>query len=186
MRHTERADVEVLPAEQPRDEDTGQYVPLLDEEAIERIATGIRAGATLEGAARYAGVSRATFYRWLTAGRRAMDAGETDTLPVKLVEAIDAALGDFELGAVARIQKAGEDPKAWQAMAWLLERRFPDAYGRRQRIDVGDTDDPRVKVLVQALGEKLDPGRLSDEELDMLIDLHTKMLPENRQIGEGG
>lgn len=33
------------------------------------------------------------------------------------------------------IKTAAKDPKEWRAGAWLLERRYPDEYGR-QKLDV--------------------------------------------------
>lgn len=47
---------------------------------------------------------------------------------------------------VKRIAKAGE--KNWQADAWLLERRFPDEFARRENVRVGD---PEGKPLATAV-----------------------------------
>lgn len=194
MQHGKKAGVEVVPLEDDdgrRRDANGRYDGKLTADAIGRIGQAVRAGTTLEGAARYAGVDRVTFYRWLTEARRLQDAGALedrgddarDSLLARLIGEVDAALADFEVGAVARLQKFGEDQ--WQPVAWLLERRFPDAYGRRQRIDVEGSDDPRVAALVKVSGGKWDVGALSDEELDTLIDLHLKMAP-GRELGEGG
>jgi hypothetical protein len=48
---------------------------------------------------------------------------------------VDAALAEWETGHVEAIEAAGEHPQHWTARAWLLERRFPDKYGRRDRMD---------------------------------------------------
>lgn len=34
-----------------------------------------------------------------------------------------------------RIERASRDPKLWPAAAWLLERRNPKKYGKRDRVD---------------------------------------------------
>ena len=57
----------------------------------------------------------------------------------------DAAVGQDEITehsttyvkgeVVQEIQKTKQQAPKWQAAAWLLERRFPDQYGRRKAFD---------------------------------------------------
>jgi hypothetical protein len=37
-----------------------------------------------------------------------------------------------EITHLKNIRVAAEDPKQWRASAWLLERKFPDHYGKRK------------------------------------------------------
>jgi hypothetical protein len=48
-------------------------------------------------------------------------------------EAITKALAESETALVAHINRAGD--KSWQAHAWLLERRFPERWGRKDRLE---------------------------------------------------
>lgn len=142
----------------------------LTAETTDRIVTAIRAGASLEAAAGYAGVGRQTFFDWLRKGR------QTDPAPVyaDLVAAVDEALAQFEVHAVGRIAKAGETE--WQADAWRLERRFPDRYGRRTRVD--------GNVTVQA-APFIDTSKLTLDEQRTLLELLEKASPAQEQLAEG-
>ena len=45
------------------------------------------------------------------------------------------------------IQQAAEKG-TWQAAAWLLERRYPDGYGRQQHVKVKEEPNTQTGVLV--------------------------------------
>jgi len=99
----------------------------------ERIARAIRAGNYPEVAARHAGVHPSTYYRWLERGGLDGEAPEDD--PYRHFRAeVERALADSEAAEVGLIAQAARGG-TWQAGAWLLERRFPDRWGRRQRVE---------------------------------------------------
>jgi len=99
----------------------------------ERIARAIRAGNYPEVAARHAGVHPSTYYRWLERGGLDGDAPEDD--PYRRFRAeVERALADAEAAEVALIAQAARSG-SWQAAAWLLERRHPDRWGRRARLE---------------------------------------------------
>jgi transposase len=95
---------------------------------IKKIVEAIKAGATHEHAAQYAGIHVATFYDW----KAKADAGEEAF--AEFAEALKTAEGKGAVELLKKIQSAAEDPKYWAAAAWILERRHPDTYGR-QRIE---------------------------------------------------
>ena len=86
-------------------------------ETAERIIRALRLGATHRLAAAAGGINVATFYRWLDADRAFRDA-------------VKEAEGAAALAALAAIERAAQ-AGTWQAAAWLLERRYPEEYGRR-------------------------------------------------------
>lgn len=47
-------------------------------------------------------------------------------------------------------------PNTWQAAAWLLERRHPDVYGQRARVEVSRDIREEAALLAAELG--LDPA----------------------------
>jgi len=97
----------------------------LTPERITAICNAIVAGATFQTAAQFAGVSERTLKLWRAKGR------EQKRGPYKDLEvAVRTALAKFEVAAVAKIREAGESPKCWTALAWLLERRFPERWAR--------------------------------------------------------
>ncbi len=94
----------------------------------ERVVAAIHAGAYPEQAVLAAGISKSSFYRWMVRGR-----GEQAGAYVAFVAAIERAEAEEEVANVAIIHAA--TPKHWQAAAWMLERRHPDRWGRRDRFD---------------------------------------------------
>jgi transposase len=94
-------------------------------ERITAILSGIEGGLTETDAAQTAGISRGTLYNWKSE--------DPD-----LIEAIAAAKSRFvrTLTALILQHAASRFPNSWQAAAWLLERRFPDDFGAKQRLEI--------------------------------------------------
>ena len=86
-------------------------------EREQRLLTALAAGNTRQAACHYAAISDETFARWQRSS-------------VEFVDAVKKAEADAEVRHVANIAKAAQDGQ-WQASAWWLERRRPDAYARR-------------------------------------------------------
>lgn len=91
-----------------------------------KIVKALKAGATHDLAALYAGISRTTFYDWKARG----EAGEEDFSDFS--DAIALAEGKGAVELLEKIKLATKDPKEWRAGAWLLERRYPEQYGKQQ------------------------------------------------------
>ena len=101
----------------------------LTPEVEARLVEAVELGATWERAADAAGVGASTLRDWRQRG----EAGE------KPFAAFLASVKRAESAGVERalrsIRKAAEGG-AWQASAWLLERRYPADYGRRSEVSV--------------------------------------------------
>jgi hypothetical protein len=100
----------------------GRPVKLTDEVKT-KLLQALAFGATQRLAAEYAGVGESTFRAWMASKRGAEF--------LALQAAVKEATAKGSVGALAKIQKAATDGQ-WQAAAWLLERRHPEEYGRRQ------------------------------------------------------
>lgn len=153
----------------------GRFTSTLSEDVIVLVERALLVGATLEGAAGYAGVSKRQLFRWLAEGRRSADEG---SLAVRLVERVDAALSQMEVGLVTAIRTAGRE--SWQANAWILERRFPQRYGRKLQADLSITatsDDPRIVALHEA-GFQGDASLLTEEDIETLLTIMAKAIPQ--------
>ena len=85
----------------------------------------------------YIGVARSTWRLWLRRGRREAerlardpkakpDPGEA--IYLEFSDAIKRGLAEAEMRAVSCILNAA--PQHWQAAAWVLERRWPQHWGR--------------------------------------------------------
>ena len=114
-------------------------------EQMEKLYEGLRHGMTRRAAAAFAGYSKTTLYRMLE-----HDKGT-------LVAAIEKAEGEAEAAHTMIVAEAG--PKNWQASAWWLERRHPDDYGRRDRVDVT----LNVQKMAESIAGDLDPAELVAE-----------------------
>jgi hypothetical protein len=85
-----------------------------------KISQSVEKGCSRRAAAALAGVSVSTLHEW-----REQFSDFSDRL-----EKADAR---FEESCVAAIRRAGKRPRNWTANSWLLERKFPESYGRIDR-----------------------------------------------------
>jgi len=113
----------------------------------EDIIKALRAGNSRRDSALYAGISETTFYSWMARGR------EGEPLYSEFLEAVEKAEAQSVVRNVAIIQRAAEE--TWQAAAWWLERKRPDDWGRRQRMDIG-ADKEELEVIVKIGGKRQD------------------------------
>ena len=104
-----------------------------------RVLEAITGGATRTAAALHAGIDERTLYRWMDRY-------------VSFASDLTRAEADAELRCTALIQRAAEID--WRAAAWWLERRRPDEYGRRERVDSRvDISNSGVHIYLPARGE---------------------------------
>lgn len=97
----------------------------LNERTKSAILQSLLAGSTIDAAAWAASVNPTTLYAWLRAGK-SDDA--TEELR-QLHEDVEAAIAKSEVHLVAIVRSHAK--KNWKPAAWLLERRNPSAWGRR-------------------------------------------------------
>lgn len=93
----------------------------LTPEREQRLLTAIRAGNTRRAAAAAAGIDQDTIANWC---RRSS----------VFSDALTRAEGEAEVALVAIVRTAAKTD--WRAGAWQLERRWPETWGRRERVDV--------------------------------------------------
>ena len=115
-----------------------KYTPAV----VDKIVEALEAGASYKVAAAYAGIHFDTFNEWRERFSEFSDL-------VKKAEA-EAAVGWLEV-----IDNAAIDG-TWQAAAWKLERRYPDEWGRRDRLEL----DVRREAERLAQEHGLDAGQL--------------------------
>lgn len=97
----------------------------LTPEVRERIVAVLRSGAYVQQAAEAAGIGRSTFDDWM---RRGESEAKEDAPYRELREAVEQARAEAEARHVALIAKASA--RSWQAAAWLLERQYPERWGK--------------------------------------------------------
>lgn len=142
-------------------------------------------GNYVETAAASAGVNKSTLYLWLKRGARESqrldkhpdakpDAAEAAYL--KFSNAIEKAEADAEATGVKLISAAADGQ--WQAMAWRLERKHPERWGRRDRMQHEHTGQIGAEVRFELPGN----GRMQPAVIDATP---AKALPAGRNGGNG-
>jgi hypothetical protein len=175
--------VPIRPPKRERDPATGAYVEKINDALIDAAVYAVTQGASIESAAGYVGISRATMFDWLGIGRRELEAApDLDHVSpgrhpyARLASEIYAAFDQFKVTLLGSIQQHGKEN--WQAHAWLLERKFPDEFGRRQRIEHSQPEGESFRVTPTPV---FDPSKLTPEELDTAIMLLEKARPDGMQ-----
>ena len=100
----------------------------LTQEIIDDIVIALRAGNYLETAAAYVGVSKQTLFNWLRRGARGQE-----RICVEFLDSVKKAQAESEIRDIATIITASKT--SWQAAAWRLERKHPDRWGRKDRLE---------------------------------------------------
>lgn len=120
----------------------------LQEAICKRIAGGVYPGK----AAVIEGISKDTYYGWMRRGR-----AEQKGKYFNFLKAVKKAEGVAEVVYLEQIRKAAigteTDKPVWQAAAWYLERRYPDSWGRRERVDLKHSGEFKQKVEVDIFAE---------------------------------
>jgi hypothetical protein len=122
----------------------------LSPELQEKILLHLRLGAYVETAAACAGIHKDTFYEWMKKGARGM------APYAAFAAAVNKAVAESESRDLATILKAAQSE--WQAAAWRLERRFPETYGRNDRIKIDAKVEHDGASLVAKLARLIDGG----------------------------
>jgi transposase len=121
-----------------------------------RILDAIALGLTYEQAATSAGVHEESFRKF-----RLRNA--------EFVGALKKAEIDGMTARLERIQMAAVRDGAWQADAWWLERRYPDQWGKRERVDVNHTGSVDVRLAVRQMQAALDEVLPDDPKVRRLF-----------------
>ena len=90
-----------------------------------------------------AGIGRTSFYKWVA--------------DPKFAEQVEAAQARAVAPLLDRIRTAADNGQ-WQAAAWILERRWPGEFGRRDRLQTENTGP--LEVIVRRMDS------LSDDQLE--------------------
>lgn len=106
-----------------------------------KLVQAIKMGSTHKLACQYAGMDESTFYRWM----------QDDS---EFRNSIKEAEGAGAVELLMLIKRQAHEG-SWQAGAWILERRYPEQYGRRA-VDVKHSGNVGItweSVVASALGD---------------------------------
>ena len=126
-----------------------------------RICEALRLGMPYKLAAHYGGVTYQTLLNW----KRRAEEGESGFL--SFVVAMNKAEAEGAIKLLMLIRAAAENPRHWRAAAWILERRWPEHYGRHrttskpaatvdtiQIVRMGWTSEDAELLLVEAVNRE--------------------------------
>ncbi|MGH2966122.1 MAG: transposase [Solirubrobacterales bacterium] len=135
----------------------------LTPEVKQRIVKAVRAGNYAETSARSAGVSSATYYRWMKRGER-----ESKGIYHDFFEEVKRAEAEAEVHAVAVIRREIADGD-WRAAAHYLERRHPDHWRKRETLEhegsgrlvisAEDVGDPKTRKELREITRRIADAR---------------------------
>jgi len=125
----------------------------LTQELLEQIAHDVGEGNYITTVCQAYGISKFTYYDWRKKGK----AGRSGLFKA-FYDATEAAVAQAEQHYVGVIKDAANSG-TWTAAAWWLERRYPERWGKRDKVDVTSGGKPL---------QTLDLKNLSNDELTIL------------------
>ena len=129
----------------------------LNDNLISKLA-GYVAGGNYYSTACYAcGISERAFYEWLELADGDLSNGldESNSLPMRLVQSLKNAEAEAEAERVARIRAAGKKGN-WLADMTHLERRHPERWGRKDRINNSNSYNINIDKAIIDAAHKFD------------------------------
>ena len=129
----------------------------LNKETIESIGYVIGLGMPLKVSAFYVGIDPSTLIAWRNQGKEDKS-NNKDSLESELYDCILKSQAQSMADRLLNIKNA--EKEHWQCSAWILERRWPEFFGR----------DILIHDMREAgIDENKPVGELEDNELDSLI-----------------
>jgi len=112
---------------------------LLNKTIRDNIIEHIRNGSPIETACMASGISKPTFYNWMNK----VECGDCEQIYIDFFNEVKKAEAENIASRVRKIQEAGEKTQNWMANAWLLERKYPHMFGKRDVVELHES-----KVLI--------------------------------------
>jgi hypothetical protein len=150
-----------------------------------KILNATVAGLPFHVCAAEGGVTGPTLKRWLEKGQRAqerIDEGEIDELSTVEVEFAEFFMGVNQQHAKAMINPyktvhdAATTGQSVKAAQWLLERRWPDDFGDKKKLQIDQDVNWRGRLTKTNVDNRGTAKRLSTEDLKALRESHIKLL----------
>lgn len=111
---------------------------------IKKMSALVQNGAKLKDACSLLKISESTYYKWL---EEAEDEENTDPLLQEFSLEMKHAEAKNKQFNIVKIQK----DKSWRAAAWWLEKKYPDEFGKEERIITENTTRADVKFVKEAV-----------------------------------
>ena len=130
----------------------------LREDMIEKAYELVKAGNHYRVISQYFGIDESTWHRWMRKGELAKN---KNSIYYRFYKAVRKAEAEAHARNVEIIQQAAKTQ--WQAAAWWLERRYPEIWGRRDRIGIGLDGEKGIKIEIVPVSAS-EPKEAADDE----------------------
>ena len=133
----------------------------LSKELIQEIHTYMQNGMTDKDTCALCGITAGIYYKWIADAKEILksekpeeEMTEFDLLRLELLDSIEKGKSEFKAWHVNNIMQASKkSPAYWTASAWLLERKFPDEFGRIDKHNVAVRDDGMLEEMRDLMKE---------------------------------
>lgn len=122
----------------------------------EFICENLRRGNYITTCCRAVGIHPSTFNEWKKKGEKGIEPYAT------FLERVTQAEAEGELKAMKVIDEVA-DSGNWLASAWKLERKYPQRFGKRERMEIGSDEDFKIEI-----SSKKSPYKMAEEERKLL------------------
>lgn len=133
-----------------------KYNQKLTPELQAKFCEALENGDSILGACGYVGISEKTYYNWINKGKKA----KRKTIYRDFLECVEKAKAKALHNFEQVITSASMEH--WQAAAWMLERRHPNLYGKREKIEA-DLNHKGLSGLADAIKSSEEKHRREDE-----------------------
>ena len=131
----------------------------LDESVWQRLNQAISVGAYIEDACIFAGISSRQFRRWRELAEQGIEPY------AERWEEINKSESQSIVRNLFNIQNASNNG-TWQASAWLLERKYPEKYGRKETVNLESNNKQFDVELYWSDGKKFVEGEVVSDMSD--------------------
>ena len=99
----------------------------LEDDIQQRLVTAIERGLSIEDACVYAGITKKTYYNWINKNTDEIKDEAERKKFLQFLQSLKKAQSECQMYCLDFLMK----DKSWQSKAWVLERRFPDRWAKK-------------------------------------------------------
>jgi len=129
----------------------------LTPELIAKFSNYIAHGNYAITACRCCGLGEKTFYDYVKLGEADIDNG-VESIYAQFIKSLKSAEAECEASLASMIKDTALDKKEWLPAMTFLERRHPERWGRKDRLNVDQQQTVNVNVIVKHYQDELPTG----------------------------
>lgn len=129
----------------------------LNRTVCDKIVEGVLKGNYVSTVCQSVGINRSTYYDWKKKGKQGIE-------PYKqFYDRVTEAEAQAEMDILNVIYTNAIDEGNWVSSAWILERKYPDRFGKREQMALATDNDFKLEISTAK-----SPYELGEEEKKLL------------------